>query len=85
MESKIRPMKENIEVEYFRRVRKLLKSKLNSKNVITAINSRAVSIIKYRAGIVEWRKDELQSLDRKTRKSLTMYNMFHRKGDVDRL
>ena len=85
MESKIRPMKENIEVEYFRRVRKLLKSKLNSKNVITAINARAVSIIKYRAGIVEWRKDELQSLDRKTRKSLTLYNMFHRKGDVDRL
>ena len=85
MESKIRPMKENIEVEYFRRVRNLLKSKLNSKNIITAINARAVSIIKYSAGIVEWRKDELQSLDRKTRKLLTMYNMFHRKGDVDRL
>ena len=63
---KDKTMKENIKVEYFRRVRKLLKSKLNSKKVITAMNARAVSIIMYSAGIVEWRKDELQSLDRKT-------------------
>ena len=52
---KDKTMKENIKGEYFRRVRKLLKSKLNS-------------IIRYSAGIVEWRKDEFQSLDRKTRR-----------------
>ena len=80
---KDKTMKENIKVKYFRRVRKLLKSKLNSKNVITAINARAVSIIRYSAGKVEWRKDELQSLVRKTRILLNMYNMFHRKGAVD--
>ena len=62
-----------------------MKSKLNSKNTINAINSRAVSIIRYSAGIVTWRVNELQDLDRKTRKLLTMYSMFHKKGDVDRL
>ena len=62
-----------------------MKSKLNSKNTINAINSRAVSIIRYSAGIVTWRVNELQDLDRKTRKLLTMYGMFHKKGDVDRL
>ena len=78
-------MKENFRLEYLRRLKKILKSKLNSKNTITAINSRAVSIIRYSAGIVTWRVNELQDLDRKIRKMLTMYSMFHEKGDVDRL
>jgi len=52
--------------------------------IANSYNSRAVSILRYTAGIVDWRKDELQ-LDCKTRKLLTTYNMFHSKGDVDRL
>ena len=78
-------MNENFRSEYLRRLRKILKSKLNSKNTINAINSRAVSIIRYSAGIVTWRVNELQDLDRKTRKLLTMYSMFHKKGYEDRL
>ena len=35
-------MKDGVKKEYFRRVRKILKSKLNGGNVIKAINSRAV-------------------------------------------
>ena len=38
-------MKELVRKEYFRRVKKILKSKLNGGNTIKAINSRAVSII----------------------------------------
>ncbi|XP_063600620.1 uncharacterized protein LOC134776797 [Penaeus indicus] len=78
-------IKENVRKEYIRRVKKILKSKLNSRNTITAIIARAVSIIRYTARIVGWKTDELQSLDRRTRKLLTTYNMFHSKGDVDRL
>ena len=33
--------------------------------VITAINSRAVSIIRYEAGVLEWTQAELTALDRK--------------------
>ena len=57
--------------EYFRRTRKVLKSSLNAWNTIQVINSRAVSIISYRAGIVVWRKTELQQMDRKTIFSFT--------------
>ena len=32
-----------------------------------------------------WRRHELQGMDRKTRKLLTMYGAFHPKSDVDRL
>ncbi len=36
-------MKQRVRMKYFRRVRKILKSKLNGGNVIKAINTRAVS------------------------------------------
>ena len=60
-------MKETIEKEYLRRVRKFLKSKLNGINCITSINSRAVSITRYGAGIIKWTKKKLERLE-KTRK-----------------
>lgn len=78
-------MKKDLQREYFRRVRKILKSKLNGGNVIMAINSRAVSTIRYGAGIIEWTKEELQGIDRKTRKLLTIYRAHHPQADVDRL
>ena len=52
-------MKEKLKKEYIRRVRSILKSKLNGGNIIQAINARAVSIIRYGAGIISWRVDEL--------------------------
>ena len=76
-------MKGNFRSERLRRLKKILKSKLTSKNTISAINSRAVSMIRYSAGIVTWRVNELQDLDLKTRKLLTMYSRFHKKGDVE--
>ena len=78
-------MKNNITKEYFRRIRKILKSKLNGTNCIKAINSRAVSLIRYSAGILKWTKEDVQKMDRKTRKLLTIYRAFHPKGDTDRL
>ena len=78
-------MKSQVSTEYIRRLRLILKSHLNSRNLITAINSRAVPIIKYTAGILDWNVDEVQNLDRKTRKMLTIYGAFAKKGDVNRL
>ncbi|XP_063952186.1 uncharacterized protein LOC135153479 [Lytechinus pictus] len=78
-------MKKKIEAEYIRRIRKVLKSKLNAGNMVKAVNTWAVALVRYAAGIVEWNKLELETLDRKTRKLLTMHGMFHPKSDVDRL
>ena len=78
-------MKELVRKEYFRRVKKILKSKLNDGNTIKAINSRAVSIIQYGAGIVDWTKEELQEMDWKTRKLLTINRALHPQADVYRL
>ena len=78
-------MKENVTKEYYRRVRKILKSKLNGGNVINAINTRAVAIIRYGAGIIKWTKEELINIDRKTRKLMNMHRALHPQADVDRL
>ena len=71
--------------EYFRRIRMISKSRLNAGNTIQAINSKAVSLIRYGAGILEWTKLELQEMDRKTRKLLTIYRSVHPQSDIDRL
>jgi len=62
-----------------------LKSKLNSGNLFKAINTWAVSLYRYGAGIIGWTKDELQQADRRTRKLITMYGGMHPRSDVDRL
>ena len=58
---------------------------LNGRNFISAINSGAVSIATYGAIIISLTKIELDVLDRKKRKLMTMYGAQHAKADVDRL
>ena len=41
--------------------------------------------MRYVAGVLEWRFDELKELDRKTRKLLTMHKGLHPKSELDRL
>ena len=61
------------------------KSKLNGKNKINALNTWAISLMRYGAGILNWRVNELDKMDRKTRKILTINKEFHPKSDIDRL
>ena len=78
-------MKKDIKKEYIRRLRMILKSQLNAKNKISAINSLAVPIISYSFTIVNWTDAEIIQIDRKTRKLLTCHGAHHPKADVDRL
>ena len=57
--------KEKITKEYKRRQRLILKSKLNGRNKVTAINTWAVQIFRNWAGIIHWKASELKDLDRK--------------------
>ena len=58
-------MKFNVSKEYIRRLRKVLKSKLNGGNLVRGVNTWAVSLIRYSAAFVSWRKSELQAINRK--------------------
>lgn len=77
--------KERLLQEYLKRVKKIWRSNLNSKNKVTAHNTFAVPLLTPTFGILDWTKAEVQQMDIKTRKTLTMLGAFHRNSDIDRL
>ena len=72
-------MKLNVSKKYIKKLRKVLKLKLNGGNLVSGVNTWAVSLLRYLAAFVSWRKSELQAIDRKTRKLLTIYGALHPK------
>ena len=78
-------MKVKIRKEYKKRIKLVLKSELNARNKIAAIITLAVPVILYSYGVIDWKLDEIQDLDRMTRKQLCMNQMLIKKADVDRI
>ena len=60
-------MKNEVGMEYKRKVRKILETKLNGGNLIKGINTWAVSFSRYSAAFLDWTKAEVEQLDRRTR------------------
>ena len=59
--------------EYFRRLKTVLKSKLNNGNLVQVVNTLAVFLLKYSAAFISWKKCDLQAIDGETRKLFTIY------------
>ena len=59
--------------------------KLNGRNMVQAINTWAVSVLRYSAPFIEWTREELKTMDRMTRKMLTMHKALHHRDSVCRL
>ena len=78
-------MKDTIRKEYLRRTRKLLETKLSSRNVIKGINTWAVPLVRYSEPFLKWTRAELKQMDQRTRKLMTMHKTLHPRDDVDRL
>ena len=80
------PQKESQDQEGVkRRIKLVLKSELNARNKKAAINTLAVPVIHYSYVVIDWKLDEIQDLDRMTRKQLCMNQMLAKKADVDRI
>ena len=75
-------IKVKIRKEYKRRIKLVFKSELNAGNKIAAINTLAAPVILYSYGVIDWKLDEIQDLDRITRKQLCMNSMLAKKADV---
>ena len=78
-------MKNKIQKEYLRRTRKLLETKLSSRNLIKGINTWAVPLVRYSGPFLKWTRDELRQMDQRTRKLMTMHKALYPRDDVDRL
>ena len=77
-------MKEKIKKEYVRKTRKLLETKLYSRNFIKGINTRAVPLVRYSRPFLKWTR-ELKPMDQQTRKLMTMHKVLHPRDEFDRL
>ena len=78
-------MNDKIRKEYLRRTRKLLETKLSSRNLIKGINTWAVTLVRYSRPFLKWTRDELKQMDQRTRKLMTMHKALHPRDDIDRL
>ena len=59
-------MKEKVRKEYYRRIKMILKSKLNATNKITAINTLATPVATYSFNVINWQMKEIRKMDAKT-------------------
>ena len=78
-------MKEKVKTEYYRRVKKILETKLNGGNIITEINTWTISLLRYSASFLDWTGAELDQMDGRTRKLMTMHRALNPKSDVARI
>ena len=70
-------MKEKNKKENHRRTRKLHETKLYNINLIKGIN------IRYSGQFLKWTKEELQLMDQRTRKLMTMHKILYPSDDID--
>ena len=82
---KAKHMKAKLKTEYFSRIKRILKTKLNSKNIIKAINTFAVPSISYGFAILDWSVTELDIIDRETRSLLKKSHILHNQSNNIRL
>ena len=59
-----------------------MKTHLNEKNLFLALNTWAVTVIRYSTTFLDWTKEETKELDRWTRKQLIAGRALHFKSNV---
>ena len=71
--------------KFKKKLKQVLKTELNSKNVMIAINEYVTPVLTYTFGIINWTEQDIKDIDIHVRKSLNMNRMFEIKSDIDRL
>ncbi|KAL1448670.1 hypothetical protein WDU94_005640 [Cyamophila willieti] len=78
-------IKEILEHSFHQRLKLILKSQVNSKNMVKAINTYAVPILIYSFGVIRWSNTELEKLNRTIRVSLTQHRSHHPNACIERI
>ena len=61
------------------------KSLLSASDKVKAFNSICVGVLSYSFGVINWTKVELEEMDIRVRKEMTMKKAFNKHSDTDRL
>lgn len=81
----VKEIKHDLKNKFKHRLNKLLKSQLNSRNLIKAINTYAISILTYSFGIISWSQTDLCNLQRIINTSMTKNRKHHPRSCLQRL
>lgn len=77
-------MKTELTNVFVKRVRQVLKTNLNSRNLFKALNTYACSALSYSFGIINWSKTDVENLQRKVRTLLTKSRKHHPRSSIER-
>lgn len=77
--------KQELLKKFSHRLNLILKTHLNSRNTVKAINTFAIPILTYSFGIIQWSKSEMKKLQRTINTHLTKHRKHHPKSCVQRL
>jgi hypothetical protein len=77
-------IKENLEKQFYLRIKSILKSKLNGNNLIKAVNKYAVPLLTYSFGVIKWSKTNLKNINIQTRVLFTKFCKHHPKSAIER-
>ena len=78
-------MKRKVKEAYQKRVKLLMKTHHDGKNLFEALITWAISVIRYSAAFLDWMKEETKELDLWTRKQLIAGRTLHPKSNVMRI
>ena len=78
-------IKDALKKEFYRKNRIVWKSLLSASNKVKAFNSVCVGVLSYSFGVINWTEVELEELDIRVRKKMTMNKAFNKHSDTDRL
>ena len=78
-------MRDKVTNQYFKRVKAICKTELTPKNKIQAINQLAIPVITYGFGIIDWPQFQINQIDVRTRKLLTIHKVTYKTSCLDRL
>ena len=78
-------LRDKAKQSYIKRLKKICRSQLSPKNKITAINQMATPVLSYGFGIITWPQIDIDNLDTKTRKILTIHKIIYRNQCLERL
>ena len=78
-------MKRKVKEVYQKKITLLMKTHLNGKNLFLALNTLAITVIKYSAAFLDWTKEETKELDHWTKKQIIAGRALHPKSNVMRI
>ncbi|KAI5747836.1 hypothetical protein M8J77_018995 [Diaphorina citri] len=78
-------LKKSYADSFYTRLNKVMKTELNSKNKIKAINTWAIPLLTYTFGILKWSNTDLETMNIKIRTIFTSFRIHHCHSALERI